>query len=169
MIQAMRLFACPHGIPYASSLVLPKLASSQTSFAGTPKRIFPFCAHTQTHPSMLRSPNNSPLHVRPVDTLIQRLIDQPNKADILASDNIQSQRHLSRRLALLDSSDNAFDGVVKDLQPNKQSELPLYHPDDNKGESYQIRRIIPARQISHKVAPVCGDDAYALWNYRIDR
>lgn len=64
---------------------------------------------------MLRRPNRRPLDLRPINTLIQRLVHQPYEAHVLAAHHVQPVRYLGRGLAVFWGSDHALDCGFEDL------------------------------------------------------
>jgi len=64
---------------------------------------------------MLRRANHSALDLGPVYARVQWIIDQADQADILATDNVESQGNLDRRLAFFGVADDALYCVLENL------------------------------------------------------
>ena len=64
---------------------------------------------------MLCRPDHRALDLGPVDTGIERLVDEPDHAHGIASDDVHAQGHLGRRLAILAAADHALDRAPQDL------------------------------------------------------
>jgi hypothetical protein len=64
---------------------------------------------------VLHTSYRAPLHLRPCDTIIELLVYQPHRANVVAAYKVEAQRDLSRGFVVVGFPDDAFDCVFEDL------------------------------------------------------
>ena len=63
---------------------------------------------------MLHPPNDAAPHLRPVNTRVQLLVEQPADRDILPADQVQAVLDFRARLRVVGGADDALDRVLED-------------------------------------------------------
>lgn len=127
---------------------------------------------------MLGRPDRVALHRGPVDARVQRLVHQAHQAHVLPAHNVQAERHLGRRLAVVGGADHALDGVFEDLGSGvlalgfvcvwggggdvSEGGCWIGLGGRWEGDAYEVGGVVVRCKGADEVAAVGGDDAHFL-------
>lgn len=108
------------------------------------------------------------LDFRPVDAIVERFVDETNRADVVSAHEVEAERHLGGRLWVVGRPNNSLRGAVQDLyEGDDVVSMRRYLWRGALGgleQTYQVRALVAGGQCANEDARVGRDNQDFLWS-----
>lgn len=108
------------------------------------------------------------LDFRPVNAIVERFVDETNRADVVSAHEVEAQRHLGGGLWVVGRPNNSLRGAVQDLYEGADAVSMRGYlwrgALEILGQTYQVRALVAGGQCADEDARVGRDDQDFLWS-----